>query len=66
MIFVPTLAGEELAMDRDLCLKNARICRLMAYRAIDDDQRETYVRLAQTWDGQANQFIDPDVEMDSD
>jgi hypothetical protein len=49
-------------MDRELCLENARLCRIWASRTDDPDARESFVRLAQTWLHQAELFLYPDQE----
>ncbi len=51
-------------MDREFCKRNERLCLRMAWQAPDDDARETYVRVAQTWKNQASFFEDPDISVD--
>ena len=53
-------------MDREFCLENKRLCLRLAWQALDDETRETYVRIAHTWEHEASFFIDPDREASDD
>ncbi len=43
-------------MNREDCENAAKACLKMAWQAKTDDERETYVKIAQTWAEQAEIF----------